>query len=188
MTARRFICQLAVLGACTVVFPACDRDARVQRHQSPPAGQRPDAVQQLPLVPGIPVARAESRNPYEGDNRALEEGRRLYAWMNCSGCHFEGGGGIGPPLYGDQWIYGGEPAQLFDSIAAGRANGMPAYGAKLASEQIWHIVTYVQILGTDEEMRRGWSATGSSERIPELPEGIRRPPQQDNDSGRPPQP
>jgi hypothetical protein len=67
-----------------------------------------------------------------------------------SGCHFAGGGGIGPPLMDDDWIYGGEPAQIFDSIASGRANGMPAYGDMLAAEQVWHIVAYVETLSQIE--------------------------------------
>jgi cytochrome c oxidase cbb3-type subunit III len=132
------------------VLTACDRDTRVVRRQSPPAGDRAGGVPQTPLRPGMPARAEPAKNPYAGDMRAIEEGNRLYDWMNCSGCHFAGGGGIGPPLMDDDWIYGGEPAQIFDSIASGRANGMPAYGDMLAAEQVWHIVAYVETLSQIE--------------------------------------
>jgi cytochrome c oxidase cbb3-type subunit III len=149
-----FLSGAGLLVVLVTVLPACDRDARVGRHQAPPGGSRPEQVRQIPLVPGEPAPRRQVSNPFRGDVRAMAEGRRLYDWMNCSGCHFAGGGGIGPPLMDDDWIYGGDPDQIFDSIAAGRANGMPAYGDKLPSEQIWHIVTYVQSLSEDTEDRR----------------------------------
>ncbi len=114
---------------------------------SAPAAAPPDAVRQVDLLPGTPVAPTPRVNPFADDAHARAEGRRLYDWMNCSGCHFAGGGGIGPPLMDDDWIYGGRPDQIFDSIASGRANGMPAYGDKLAAGQIWRIVAHVESLG-----------------------------------------
>src|SRR5205809_5945187 len=51
---------------------------------------------------------------------ALGEGQRLYKQMNCVGCHFHGGGGIGPALMDDEWIYGSDPAQIFTTIVEGK--------------------------------------------------------------------
>ncbi len=65
-------------------------------------------------------------------------------WYNCIGCHANGGGGIGPPLIKQQWIYGGEPANIFDTIVKGRPNGMPAWGDRIPEYQIWQIVAYVR--------------------------------------------
>ena len=51
-----------------------------------------------------------------------------------AGCHANGGGGIGPPpIRKDQrdWIYGGEPSNVFDTIVKGRPNGMPTWGGKI---------------------------------------------------------
>lgn len=138
----------ALAGA--LLFAGCDRE-RAARRSAPPGGGRPDMTPQLPLVAGAGAPRALPPNPLEGDEQALAAGRRLYQWMNCSGCHFEGGGGIGPPLMDKGWIYGGEPAQIFDSIAAGRANGMPVFGDKLTNEQIWQLVLYVQSLSAEED-------------------------------------
>src|SRR5690606_19958893 len=68
-------------------------------------------------------------------------------WYNCAGCHFNGGGGMGPPLMDDEWIYGSSPAHIFATIVEGRPNGMPTYGGKIPEHQVWQIVAYVRTLG-----------------------------------------
>lgn len=87
-------------------------------------------------------------NPFSGNTHALEEGERLYAWFNCAGCHgVIGGGGMGPPLADADWIYGGEPDQILDSILRGRPNGMPAFGGALSRDTAWQLVVHVESLG-----------------------------------------
>ena len=85
-------------------------------------------------------------NDYEHNAHALSEGKRLYNAMNCSGCHFQGGGGIGPPLMDETWIYGGNPDQIFATVVEGRPNGMPSYRGKIVDYQLWQIVAYVRSL------------------------------------------
>lgn len=58
---------------------------------------------------------------------------------------------MGPSLRDEEWIYGNDDARIFDSIAAGRANGMPAWGTRLPSQEIWKLVSYIQSLRTDRE-------------------------------------
>jgi cytochrome c oxidase cbb3-type subunit III len=135
------------LAAFLLAFAAACGQERAMSRQAPAGAVDPGMVRQIPLVPGVRTIELDIPNPFEGDRQAYQAGQRLYDWMNCSGCHFAGGGGIGPPLMDDDWIYGGKPAQIYDSIASGRANGMPAYGDKLPADQIWHIVTYVMTLG-----------------------------------------
>jgi len=86
-------------------------------------------------------------NPYEGNAYAISQGQQLFDRYNCSGCHFHGGGGIGPPLMDEEWLYGSSPAQIHDSIAQGRPNGMPAWGGRIPEYQIWQLVTYVRAVG-----------------------------------------
>jgi cytochrome c oxidase cbb3-type subunit III len=76
------------------------------------------------------------------------EGRKLFVRMNCAGCH--GGGGMGPSLRDVTWIYGGKAGEIFDSIAEGRAHGMPAWGTMLPHDYIWKLVAYI------ESMRKSW--------------------------------
>jgi cytochrome c oxidase cbb3-type subunit III len=147
---------LTAAAAFVLAFAAaCGQERSISR-QAPAGAIDPGMVRQTPFVPGPRAMALDMPNPFEGDRQAHMEGQRLYDWMNCSGCHFNGGGGIGPPLMDDDWIYGGKPAQIYDSIASGRANGMPAYGEKLPADQIWHIVTYVMTLGdVDRRQQRG---------------------------------
>jgi cytochrome c oxidase cbb3-type subunit 3 len=84
------------------------------------------------------------RGPYEGNAYGVSEGKRLYNQFNCSGCHFQGGGGIGPPLMDSQWIYGSAPENIFETIVEGRPNGMPAFRGKLGTDQVWQLVAYVR--------------------------------------------
>jgi cytochrome c oxidase cbb3-type subunit III len=109
------------------------------------------AVGPLP-GPGNPNTNLPA-NPYEGDQVAMVEGRRLFVWFNCYGCHGgHGGGGMGPSLRDPVWIYGSAPAEIFSSIAEGRAKGMPAWGSKIPEDQIWKLVTYIKTLNTSQEV------------------------------------
>lgn len=82
------------------------------------------------------------------DHRAYDtnEGKRLFTQYNCSGCHFNGGGGIGPPLMDAQWIYGDQPENIYSTIVEGRPNGMPSYRFKIPDNQVWELVAYVKSL------------------------------------------
>lgn len=132
-------------GAALLTMASCGREERLAG-RPPDAGARPSVVRVTGLVPGTEPWPIASVNPHEGDEQAFATGTRLYQWFNCGGCHFEGGGGIGPPLMDDDWIYGGAPPQIFSSIASGRPNGMPAYGDMLTTEQIWQIELFVASL------------------------------------------
>src|ERR1700712_4267696 len=54
-----------------------------------------------------------SADPYSKNAYGTAEGKRLYSWMNCIGCHANGGGAIGPPLMDSLWIYGSAPADIY---------------------------------------------------------------------------
>lgn len=103
-------------------------------------------------VPGAVENPPRRSNPYETSRAAAFEGRELFVQMNCSGCHGgRAGGGMGPSLRDVDWMYGSTPAQIFSSIAEGRAHGMPAWGTHLPDDQIWKLVTYIDTLRTPME-------------------------------------
>lgn len=141
-----------LLAAAVLPLAALAQEGHDHSHGGSPilpgvkTSPEPTAVRTTELVPGAPTAKPQIRNPYAGNMQALREGQRFYDWFNCSGCHSHGGGGMGPPLMDDQWIYGSDPANVFASIVEGRPNGMPAFGTKLAEEQIWKLVAYVRSL------------------------------------------
>lgn len=101
------------------------------------------------LYPGTtPPARPTSGpTSQETSSYDLAEGKRLYHWFNCQGCHANGGGDIGPALMDDKWIYGSDPRNVFETILAGRPNGMPSFQGKITDAQAWQIVGYVRSLG-----------------------------------------
>lgn len=116
------------------------------------------------LWPGPPGA-AQSRageGPFDRNPQAIAAGERLYNWYNCSGCHFSGGGGIGPPLMDDEWIYGGETRHIVHSIIEGRPQGMPSYGGRIPDEQVWQIAAYVRSLSRTAPEREERSTHSSS--------------------------
>ena len=57
---------------------------------------------------------------------------------------FELKGGIGPSLVDDQWIHGGTPQEIYQTITNGvGAKGMPAWGPILGPEKVGELTAYV---------------------------------------------
>lgn len=83
---------------------------------------------------------------YAGRAYDLSEGKRLFSAWNCSGCHGNGGGNMGPPLMDRTWIYGSSPDSVYRSIVRGRPNGMPSFSGRIPQYQVWQLVAYVRSL------------------------------------------
>ncbi len=116
------------------------------------AGSAPPVPTTIGPVPGAMPAAHKRANPLANDPVALQDGRRLFDWYNCSGCHGgHAGGGMGPSLRDPVWLYGDRDDQIFDSIAEGRSNGMPAWGTKIPEHQIWELVAYIKSMRTPQE-------------------------------------
>ena len=87
------------------------------------------------------------RNPFEGDADAIRTGAALYVSYNCVDCHGADGSGAMAPAFADgRWHFGGSPAAVYQSIAEGRPDGMPAWGGVLNAPTIWRLVSYVRSL------------------------------------------
>jgi cytochrome c oxidase cbb3-type subunit 3 len=103
-------------------------------------------------IPGDVSAVHAETDPYLQDRFALQEGRYLFGWYNCAGCHGDhGGGGMGPSLRDATWIYGSRSDQIFNTLVYGRSKGMPAWGDKIPADQMWKITAYVKSLNTPLE-------------------------------------
>jgi cytochrome c oxidase cbb3-type subunit 3 len=147
-----------------VLLSACERENRRFQENPPTATPTSTALVVSDLQPGPAMVIPRVDAPYDDNAWAVSEGKSLFNSMNCSGCHFQGGGGIGPPLMDEEWIYGSDPQQIFASIADGRPNGMPAWKYTLSTQQIWELVSYVRSLsgltpkgarnGRDDHMMR----------------------------------
>lgn len=138
---RRGLRWSAVAVAAVVALYGCQREQR-RFSEVAPAGTTPEPGTSF----GAAMASPPSKGPYEGNAWAVSQGERLYRWFNCSGCHANGGGGIGPALMDARWLYGSDPASVFASIVAGRPNGMPAFGGRISPAQAWQLVAYVRSL------------------------------------------
>lgn len=137
-----------------VLLGACERE---QRQYQLPAAQ----------ASFIKQGHANTeRNAY-----AMSQGKTLFRWFNCSGCHSNGGGGMGPALMDDKWRYGNNPEDIYTSIMEGRPNGMPSFRGRINEDQAWQLVAYVRSMS-------GWArkdaATGRSDSLyPGEPENMR---------------
>ena len=133
----------AVALAALMFAAACQRETRRFR-ESPPAATSQDAVAMSPLQPGPKALALPVVNPYEKNAYDVAEGERLFGVFNCTGCHSHGGGGMGPALMDDEWIYGSDPENIFSTIVEGRPNGMPSFRGRIANYQVWQLVAYVR--------------------------------------------
>jgi cytochrome c oxidase cbb3-type subunit 3 len=126
------------------LLAACHRETR--EHDPPlPFGQAQLATTTTLIAGGSPPAPAAPRiSHYEKSAWHVGEGQRLYTEFNCVECHAHGGGGIGPPLMDDQWIYGSSSPQIVATLIQGRPNGMPSFRRILTEEQMWQIAAYVR--------------------------------------------
>ena len=143
----------AVLALCAiaVALAACEREQRRFVQESGKAA--PQAPQQTPTIkPGstpavgqpLPAPVAQAKGPSDGNAYDISQGKQLFSWYNCTGCHSHGGGGIGPALMDDKWRYGSEPAEVYTSIVDGRPNGMPSFAGRIPQNQVWQLVAYVR--------------------------------------------
>jgi cytochrome c oxidase cbb3-type subunit 3 len=134
---RTTIATLSALACAALLLTACEREKRPT--QAPPAASGTSSHSYAARVP--------SKNRYEENAYAVSQGQTWFKAYNCAGCHSGGGGGgMGPPLMDAKWRYGSEPENIFQSIAQGRPNGMPAFGEHVPEDQIWQLVAYVRSL------------------------------------------
>lgn len=162
----RFLTRLSIIGVSTaaIALCGCNRTQHQPTSVGPPGGSGLNPIAASALVPGgghLPTGIDPRAAPYYNNAEAVQRGMRLYNQFNCVGCHFNGGGGIGPPLMDDKWIYGGRLDQIFNSIYQGRPNGMPVWGGKIPEEQIWEIAAYVRSMSLPKTLAANGDGTPS---------------------------
>ncbi|MGV8835560.1 cytochrome-c oxidase, cbb3-type subunit III [Cellvibrio sp.] len=87
---------------------------------------------------------------------ALKMGFRLFS-NNCAVCHgADGGGNPGfPNLTDKDWLYGGTPEKIHETIVLGRKAAMPAWGSILGEEGVADVAEYVlKISDNDHDAAR----------------------------------
>jgi cytochrome c oxidase cbb3-type subunit 3 len=139
---------LGIAIACALLLTGCEREMRrfAKPTEAPP--MQPTRVVELqPGEKGDGPRNAEQQRFYDERNAFdLAQGKRWFRWFNCAGCHSNGGGGMGPALMDDMWLYGKEPEQIYTTIMDGRPNGMPSFRGRIQEDQVWQLVGYVRSL------------------------------------------
>jgi cytochrome c oxidase cbb3-type subunit III len=143
---RRFKFMACGAAALSLAMLSCAREERNFREAASVSDDPSKHLRMNQLRPGGGSGDVMVTNPYENSAYSVSQGQQLYNSFNCSGCHFNGGGGIGPPLMDDKWIYGGEPQNIYATIMEGRPNGMPSFRDKIPPDAAWKIVAYVRSL------------------------------------------
>lgn len=137
-----------LLGIC-MLLAACQREERAFR-PNPATTETPEKIALTSLTPGLGAPdeqRTGQGEIYENNAWHISEGKRLFSWFNCKGCHANGGGDSGPALMDDRWIYGGRIENIVATVREGRPNGMPSFRGKIPDEQIWQLAAYVRSMG-----------------------------------------
>jgi hypothetical protein len=102
------------------------------------------------------------KSPYADYKTVAEEGHQKFMSAGCNGCHGgTGGGGMGPPLTNEVWVYGKDDDTLFRLIALGSdelkkqgytrkgsenvVGPMPPMGGVLKSpDDEWKIIAWIR--------------------------------------------
>jgi len=79
-----------------------------------------------------------------GNDEAMETAERLFV-NYCAQCHGSDARGARgyPNLRDDDWLYGGEPQQIKQTIMKGRTGAMPGWEAALGEEGLFNVTEYV---------------------------------------------
>ncbi len=126
---------------------------------------RADARQKGPILAAIARTPIEQIAADPRLLRAATEGGRAAFKVNCVQCHGAGAAGSKgyPNLNDDDWLWGGDPATLQQTLTHGirqpgddatRMSQMPAFGKDgiLTAAQIQDVVSYVRTLSHQEAM------------------------------------
>jgi len=138
-----------LLFSAALLAAGCRREER--SYDTPRAESDAAAIVALsPISPGgngPQTATNPKGQEYEQNAYAMAQGKRLFQWYNCSGCHGNGGGGSGPALIDDKWIYGSSIDNIVATIREGRPNGMPSFRGRIPDDEIWQIAAYIRSMG-----------------------------------------
>jgi cytochrome c oxidase cbb3-type subunit III len=126
------------------------------------------ALALLALTPAICRAQPAT-NPFAGNARAVEEGRKSFV-ISCAPCHGATGEGAQGQVEGlrpadlttGTFKGGNRDADLFRAISKGvEGGGMPSF-EPLGTDQIWRLVTFIRTLSRSESSAAGNAAAGEA--------------------------
>jgi cytochrome c oxidase cbb3-type subunit 3 len=138
---------LAIVAIALGGSGPCHREEREIRPDPAAAAETNEQVVLTTITPGTNpplIATSGKGKDYSTNAYHISQGKTLFKWYNCNGCHANGGGDSGPPLMDDRWIYGGSTENIVSTIREGRPNGMPSFRGRIPDDQIWELAAYVR--------------------------------------------
>ncbi len=119
-------------------------------------GSPPLSAQDHPETPHRHPEAQALENPIPTSGASLAAGKELYL-RYCRTCHGADGRAqvdmveflAYPPsdLTDDIWRHGSSDGEIFVITRDGTLDDMEAFGDRLTTEQLWHVVNYVRTLG-----------------------------------------
>ena len=108
-----------------------------------------------------PFAQRDVRD-LEHDTKALAIGRNLFL-NNCAACHGSDAGGAPgfPNLTDNDWLWGGSPERVVETISNGRTGVMPPWGEALGEQGVDNVVAYLFSL-QGKQLSAGNAAAGKA--------------------------
>lgn len=141
---------------------SCGRDSDAAQVPAAPSGRGytdgGDSLRIIAHSENLPVGLPSAARPFaltspyaDGDKNAISTGGKLFVAYNCIDCHgADGSGAMGPAFSDSRWHFGGTPGEVFESIYQGRPDGMPAWGGRIANDEIWMLTAYVRSLSSKD--------------------------------------
>ncbi len=129
------------------IYPALGSYPGLLRWSSARQYQSEVAQAQQQVAPLYRAFAGRSIESLAADRQAVALGRSLFAnyCTNCHGSDARGAPGF-PNLTDNDWLYGGEPQAIVQSITNGREGIMPALGPALGADGVEEVVDYVESL------------------------------------------
>ncbi len=105
--------------------------------------QQIEAVKLAALGQGEPPSAIQLWN-FSRDASIVAAGEKTYK-STCVACHGENlEGGIGQNLVDAEWVHGGDPLSIFNTVRDGVLDkGMPTWGPVLGQQRIAEVVAYI---------------------------------------------
>lgn len=106
----------------------------------------------------VAMAADQERNPYNGDEAAIEDGRKLWIGTGCYACHGrDGEGAVGPSLKDDEWVRKPTDKTLFNVIKDGRrGTNMVGWKDHLDDDQIWRVLAWIRSIYEGDPAKADW--------------------------------
>jgi mono/diheme cytochrome c family protein len=129
---------------------------------APATGGEAASTGKTPAATATDTEKGKLVSPYQDFAKVADEGHKKFMGAGCNGCHGgTGGGGMGPPLTNEVWIYGKDDDTLFRLIALGSdglkkqgynrkgsenvVGPMPTMGGVLKSDDdVWKIIAWIR--------------------------------------------